>query len=145
MMNWEFGINRCKLVYIGWIKNKDLQHSTENYIQHPVINCNEEEYEKEYVCITESLCCTAEIMQCCKSTIGLPWWLSGKRICLLRQETWVQFSSVQFSRLDPWIRKISWRRKWQPTLVFLPGKSHEQRSLVGYSPTGCKSWIRLCD
>ena len=31
-----------------------------------------------------------------------------------------------------------WRRKWQPTTVFLPGKSHGQRSLVGYSPWGCK-------
>ena len=31
-----------------------------------------------------------------------------------------------------------WRRKWQPTPVFLPGKSHGQRSLVGYSPQGCK-------
>ena len=31
-----------------------------------------------------------------------------------------------------------WRREWQPTPVFLPGKSHEQRTLVGYSPWGCK-------
>ena len=30
-----------------------------------------------------------------------------------------------------WVRKIPWRRKWQPTLVFLPGKSHGQRSLAG--------------
>ena len=29
--------------------------------------------------------------------------------------------------------KIPWRRKWQPTPVFLPGKSHGQRSLVGYT------------
>ena len=35
---------------------------------------------------------------------------------------------------DLWVGKIPWRRKWQPTLVFLPGKSHGQRSLVGYSP-----------
>ena len=35
---------------------------------------------------------------------------------------------------SPWVRKISWRRKWQPTPVFLPGKSHGQRSLAGYSP-----------
>ena len=34
------------------------------------------------------------------------------------------------------VRKISWTRKWQPTPVFLPGKSHGQRSLVGYSPWG---------
>ena len=32
----------------------------------------------------------------------------------------------------------NWRRKWQPTPVFLPGESHGQRSLVGYSPWGCK-------
>ena len=35
---------------------------------------------------------------------------------------------------DPWVGKIPWRRKWQPTPVLLPGKSHGQRSLVGYSP-----------
>ena len=39
---------------------------------------------------------------------------------------------------NPWVRTISWRRKWQSTLIFLPGKSHGQRSLVGYSPWGCK-------
>ena len=37
-------------------------------------------------------------------------------------------------RFDPWIRKIPWRRKWQPTPLFLPGESRGQRSLVGYSP-----------
>ena len=41
-----------------------------------------------------------------------------------KQEMWVQSL----------VRKIPWRRKWQPTLVFLPGKSHEQRTLVGYNP-----------
>ena len=35
---------------------------------------------------------------------------------------------------DPWIEKIPWRRRWQPTRVLLPGKSHRWRSLVGYSP-----------
>ena len=39
---------------------------------------------------------------------------------------------------DPWVRKIPWSRKWQPTPVFLPGKSHGQRILVGYSPRGRK-------
>ena len=39
---------------------------------------------------------------------------------------------------DPWVRKTPWRRKWQLTPVFLPGKSHGQRSLVGYSPWGLK-------
>ena len=39
---------------------------------------------------------------------------------------------------DPWVEKTPWRRKWHPTPVFLPGKSHGQRSVVGYSPWGCK-------
>ena len=39
---------------------------------------------------------------------------------------------------NPWVRKIPWRRVWQPTPVFLPGESHGQRSLEGYSPRGHK-------
>ena len=39
---------------------------------------------------------------------------------------------------DPWDGKIPWRRAWQPTLVFLPGASHGQRNLEGYSPWGCE-------
>ena len=41
-------------------------------------------------------------------------------------------------RFDPWVRKMPWRRKWQPTPVLLPGKLHGQRSLGGYSPWGHK-------
>ena len=63
-----------------------------------------------------------------KIKAGLPWWLSGKELtCQCRR---YRFSS--------WVRTIPWRRKWQPTPVFLPGKSHEQRSLVGFSLWGCK-------
>jgi len=36
--------------------------------------------------------------------------------------------------VDPWARKNPWKRRWQLTPVFLPGKSHGQRSLAGYSP-----------
>ena len=39
---------------------------------------------------------------------------------------------------DPCVGKMPWRRKWQPSPVFLPGKFHEPRSLLGYSPRGCK-------
>ena len=46
-------------------------------------------------------------------------WLSSKRI---------------WDTIYPWVGKISWRRKWQPTPVFFLGKSHGQRSLAGYSP-----------
>ena len=40
---------------------------------------------------------------------------------------------------ETWVRMIPWRRKWQPTPVFLPGESHGERSMAGYSPWGCKS------
>ena len=45
-----------------------------------------------------------------------------------KQETW----------FHPWVGNFPRRREWQPTPVFLPGKSHGQRNLVGYSPWGCK-------
>ena len=51
-----------------------------------------------------------------------------KKIHLPMQETW----------FNPWVRKISWRRKWQPTPIFLPGKFHRHRSLAGCSPWSCK-------
>ena len=55
------------------------------------------------------------------SEVGLPWWLTGKEfICQCRRR-----------RFNSWVRKVFWRRKWQPTPVFLPGKSHGQRSLGG--------------
>ena len=58
-----------------------------------------------------------------------PRWLSGKE------------SACQCSRrgFDPWVGKSPCRRKWLPTPVFLPGKSHRQRSLVGYSLWGYKT------
>ena len=61
-------------------------------------------------------------------SLGLPWWLCGKEsACQCRRP-----------RFNPWSGKISWSRKWQPTPVFLPGKFYGHRSLVGYSPWGCK-------
>ena len=39
---------------------------------------------------------------------------------------------------DPWVRMIPWMRPWQPTPILLPGEFHGQRSLVGYSPWGCR-------
>ena len=49
-----------------------------------------------------------------------------------------QWTLIFPSRFYPWIGKILWRRKWKPTPVLLPGKSHGQRSVVGYSPWGRK-------
>ena len=60
--DWEFGINRCKLVYIEWINDKVFLYSIGNYIRYPMVNHNGKEYV--YICITESLCCTAIIQHC---------------------------------------------------------------------------------
>ena len=57
-----------------------------------------------------------------------------ERTCLPMQ---VSIRDLSF-KFDPWVEKIHWRRKWQPTPVFLPGESHGQRSLAGYSPWGHK-------
>ena len=46
--------------------------------------------------------------------------------------------AMQRPRFDPWVRKIAWRREWQPSPVFLPGEFHGQRSLVSHSLWGCK-------
>ena len=46
--------------------------------------------------------------------------------------------AMQETGFDPWVRKIPWSRKWQPTPVFLLGEFHGQRSLAGYSPWGHK-------
>ena len=56
------------------------------------------------------------------------WWLSRLRIRL-------QCRRLGF---DPWVGKIPWKKEWQPTPVCLPGESHGERSLVGYSPRGGK-------
>ena len=39
-IDWKFGLNRCKLLYIEWINNKVLLYSTGNYTQYPIINFN---------------------------------------------------------------------------------------------------------
>ena len=78
-----------------------------------------------------SLLCLSPFGLLYQNTSGLPWWLSGK-------EPSCQFRSYRRCRFDPWVGKSLWRRKWQPTPVFLPGESHEQGSLVGCSPWGPK-------
>ena len=57
--------------------------------------------------------------------IGFPRWCSGKKSAC-------QCKRPRRCRFNPWVGKISWSRKWQPTPVFLPGESYGQKSLVGY-------------
>ena len=66
---------------------------------------------------------------------GLLRWLSGK------ESTY----HCRRHRFDTWFRKILWRRKWQPIPVFLSGKSHGQRSLMGYSPWSLKGKRSVCN
>jgi len=65
--------------------------------------------------------------------LRLPSWLSGKGSA---------YNAGDMDLIPGW--KITWRRKWQSIPVFLPGKSHEQRSLAGHSPRSC-SQIQLSD
>ena len=63
-----------------------------------------------------------------QQTVGFPRQLRQYRICL----------QCRRPGFGPWVGKIPWKRQWQPTPVVFPGKSHGQRSLVGYSPWGHK-------
>ena len=63
--------------------------------------------------------------------MGFPGGSSGKELTY-------QYRRCKRRRFNPQVRKIPWRRAWQPTPVFSPRESHGQRSLVGYSPQGRK-------
>ena len=100
-------------------------------------------------CLLGPVCCSMFSSNCCFLTciqislahfltmvtyhravvcMGLPWWLSAKEFtCQCRRHEFY-----------PLVRKIPWKRKRQPTPVFLPGKSHRQRGLAGYSLWDCK-------
>ena len=67
----------------------------------------------------------------CHGCLGFPGGTSAK-------ESTYQCRRLKRCRFSSWVGKIPWRRKWQPTPVFLPGKSHGQGNLVGYSPLGIK-------
>ena len=70
------------------------------------------------------------------ATLGFPGGTSGKEpACQCRRH--------KRPRFHPWVRRIPWRRAWQPTLVFLPEESQGQRSLAGYSQRVAKSWTQL--
>ena len=65
------------------------------------------------------------------ATVGFPGGTSGK-------EPTCQCRRHERHRFDLWVRKIPWRRMWQPASVYSPGEPHGQRSLVGCSLGGCK-------
>ena len=75
---------------------------------------------------------------CVSTFYGLPRWRSGS-------ESACQCQSLQRHGFDPWVGKIPWSRKRQPTPVLLPGQFHGQRGLAGYCPWCCKEsyYVRL--
>jgi len=80
--------------------------------------------------------------QICKSgnitTFICLYLIKGLPRCFCSIEFACQYRRHKRHRFNPWFGKICWNRKWQPTPVFLPGKSHGQRCLVGYSLLGHK-------
>ena len=80
----------------------------------------------KYICVCMCMCvCVKQL-----------WGCNGKEpACQCRRHRKCEF--------DPYVQKISWRRTWQPTPVFLPGKSHGQRSLAGCSQRVTKSQTQL--
>ena len=73
--------------------------------------------------------------------MGFPGGTKGK-------ESTSQWRRCKRCRFNPWVRKILWSRKWEPILVFLPGKFHGQRRTVGYNLWGHKEsnrteWLTL--
>ena len=78
-----------------------------------------------------------EARTCCNS-----WGRKGSDTT--EQLNWTELNWVSFwPGFDFWVRKILWRRKWQPTPVFSPGESHWEGSLAGYSPWDRKSRTQL--
>ena len=66
----------------------------------------------------------------------MTWFQEYNSVSLIEYETLPVAQMVKNlpAMWETWVGKIPWRREWQPTPVFLPGESHEQRSLVGYNP-----------
>ena len=62
----------------------------------------------------------------------------GSSIHGIFQARVLEWGAIGAPRFNPWVGKIPWRREWLPTSGFLPGESHGQRSLAGYTPWGCK-------
>ena len=62
------------------------------------------------------------------------WFKRASQVVLVVKNSSNNEGDLRDVGFDLWVRKIPWRRKWQPTPVFLPGESHGQWGLVSYSP-----------
>ena len=76
---------------------------------------------------------------CWRRLLGVPWIVRPFQVT----QTIKNLPAIQDTCIWSLVRKIPWRREWQPNPVFLPWEFHEQRSLVGYSPLGHKELDKL--
>ena len=67
----------------------------------------------------------------------------ASQVALVVKEPTYECRKHRKHRFDPWVRKIPWRKVWQPTPVVFPGEYHGQSNPVGNSLQGQKSWTRL--
>ena len=105
----------------------------------------------EYVCILYWICLHFSLFV----LIGCIQWTSVPQLLCLRGfpggsavKNLPAIQETQGHKFNPWVREDPLSRKWQPTPIFLPGKSHGQRSLTGYSPWGHKeldmtAWLKI--
>ena len=82
--------------------------------------------------------CGRGAFRCPTALLGLP------RRCQCKEPS-CQCRRRKRRMFYPWVGKILWNRKWQPTRVFVPGESHGQKSLAGYSIKGHKRWTHWSD
>ena len=83
-----------------------------------------------YIVLSRVPCAFQQIL------IGYLFYIQASQVALVVKNPPCECRRHKRCGFNPWIRKIPQKREWQPTLVFLPGKSHRQRSLVGCSPQG---------
>ena len=119
----------CRLIDSSW--------SSSCYLVHTVWDITEGEAKEEirssvhYLLFISTSLSTERTNQ-----LGKVLWAS--QVMLVVKNSPANARDVKRHEFDPSVGKIPWSRKWQPTPVFSPGKFHGQRSLVCYSPSGCK-------
>ena len=92
-------------------------------------------FKKDRNSITGFSFCLQDLQLLVSHKMGFPGGASGKKKNKNKnKKPSCQCRKYKRHGFDPWVRKIPWRRAWQPTPVSLPGESHGQRSLAGYSP-----------
>uniref|UniRef100_A0AC11ESQ7 Ribosomal protein S25 n=1 Tax=Ovis aries TaxID=9940 RepID=A0AC11ESQ7_SHEEP len=90
----------------------------------------------------QELLSKGERMECCTGLYAFCTLVWADHVSHFKCSRWTSLVAQTVKHLstmrETWVRSLPWRRKWQSAPVLLPGKSHGQRSLVGYSPWGCR-------